>query len=95
LGTFANIANPSKPAGGGAYGSLSFDENGVLYGLNVGSGSPPPTHLVTIDPATGAVTDLGASVGSLDAIAFAVVPEPGTMALFLGGIAMLATYRKK
>ncbi len=94
LGTYAIIANPAKPVGG-AYGSLSFDENGVLYGLNLGVGDPPLTHLVTIDPATGMVTDLGASVNSLDAIAFAVVPEPSTMALFLGGIAMLAVSRKK
>jgi hypothetical protein len=80
-GTFTNIANPLKPAGGGAYGSLSFN-GGVLYGLNVGSGSPPPTHLVTIDPVTGAVIDLGASVTSLDAIAF-TIPEPTTCGLML------------
>jgi hypothetical protein len=88
-GAYTNIANPAKPAGGG-YGSLEFDENGVLYGLNVGSGSPPPTHVVTINPTTGAVTDLGASVTSLDAIAFqpAPVPEPGTMTLLAGGIVL-------
>ena len=73
LGTFTLIANPAKPAGG-AYGALAFNTNGVLYGLNVGSGSPPPSHLVTIDPVTGVVTDLGASVTSLDAIAFQPAP---------------------
>jgi len=31
LGTYTDIANPTKPAGGG-YGSLDFDENGVLFG---------------------------------------------------------------
>jgi hypothetical protein len=77
-GAFTNIGNPAKPAGGG-YGSLAFD-GGVLYGLNVGSGSPPPTHLVTIDPATAAVVDLGVSVSSLDAIAFRI-PEPSALAL--------------
>jgi hypothetical protein len=86
-GTFTLIANPAKPAGG-AYGALSFDGNGRLYGLNVGAGSPPPTHLVTINTTTGAVTDLGASVGSLDAIAFAV-PEPATASL-LGAMAGMA-----
>lgn len=80
-GAYTNIANPTKPAGGG-YGSLDFDGS-VLYGLNVGAGSPPPSHLVTIDPATGDVTDLGASIDSLDAIAF-VVPEPSTSALLVG-----------
>jgi len=81
-GAYTNIGNPAKPAGGG-YGALDFDGS-VLYGLNVGSGSPPPTHLVTIDPATGAVTDIGLSVNSLDAIAFQV-PEPATLVLMLVG----------
>jgi hypothetical protein len=79
-GAFSNIANPVRPAGGG-YGALTFDQNGVLFGLNVGSGSPPPTHLVTIDPATGVVTDIGVSINSIDAIAIYVVPEPGTLTL--------------
>jgi hypothetical protein len=87
-GAYSNIANPVKPVGG-AYGALSYDENGVLFGLDVGSGAPPPTHLVTFDPATGAITDIGASVTSLDAIAFAPVPEPSTMALFGFGLAAL------
>jgi hypothetical protein len=47
---------------------------------------------VTINPTTGAVTDLGASVTSLDAIAFqpvpVTVPEPGTMTLLAGGIVL-------
>jgi len=59
------------------------DDSGILYGLNSGTNSPPQTHLVTINPANGAVTDLGASVDSLYAIAFQVVPEPGR-ALLLG-----------
>jgi hypothetical protein len=74
-GAYTNIANPDKPAGIGAYTALDFDGS-TLYGLNTGPGSPPPTHLVTIVPATGAVTDLGASLNSLDAIAFQPAP-PG------------------
>lgn len=97
LGTYANIANPTKPAGGGGYGSLDFNENGILYGLNVGPGSPPPTHLVTIDTVTGAVTDLGLSISSLDAIAFNVVPEPGTVTLLMacGVVALIANARRR
>jgi hypothetical protein len=72
-GAYTDITNPAKPAGGGAYAALDFNGS-TLYGLNSGPGSPPPTHLVTIDPATGTVTDLGASVNSLDAIAFQPAP---------------------
>ena len=79
LGTYTDIANPTKPAGGG-YGGLAFDGN-ILYGMNVGSGSPPPTHLVTIDTTTGQVSDLGQSVNSLDAIAFQPIPEPSSLML--------------
>jgi hypothetical protein len=95
-GAYVNIANPVKP-GGGAYAALDFDGS-VLFGLNSGSGTPPATHLVTIDTLTGAVTDLGGSVPGLDAIAFQVVPEPGTMALLFGGLVsglLAKKYRRK
>jgi hypothetical protein len=72
-GAYTNTTNPAKPAGGGAYVALDFNGS-TLYGLNSGPGSPPPTHLVTIDSATGTITDLGASVNSLDAIAFQPAP---------------------
>jgi len=92
-GTYTNIANPTKPAGGG-YGALDFD-GGVLYGLNVGSGSPPPSHIVTFDPATGVVTDIAASLNSLDAIAFRPVPEPTTLAIgVIGFLAFLGYCRR-
>lgn len=90
-GAYTDIANPAKPAGGGGYGSLAFD-GGVLYGLNVGPGSPPPTHLVTIDLATGVVTGLGAAVNSLDAIAFRI-PEPGSLAMLAIAALALTTMR--
>jgi hypothetical protein len=92
-GAYTNIANPAKPTGGGAYGALDFSPDGVLYGLNVGSGSPPPTALVTIDPPTGTVTLVGASLASLDAIA--LIPEPGALLLLLvsAAIALLGKPR--
>src|SRR5205823_1264785 len=67
-GVYTNIANPTKPLGG-AYAALAFNGS-TLYGLDLGTGSPAPTHLVTIDPTTGVVTDIGASVNQLDGIAF-------------------------
>jgi hypothetical protein len=92
-GAYTNIANPTKP-NGGAYGALEFDGS-VLYGLNVGSGSPPPTALVDIDPATGAVSNVRARPSSIDAIAVRV-PEPGMIALIGGALGVgLATRRRK
>jgi len=93
-GAYTDLGNPAKPAGGGAYGALDFDENGVLYGLNVGPGSPPPTHLVIINPGTVGVTDLGASVPSLDAIAFRI-PEPGTAGLLSVLVTLGAMLRQR
>lgn len=83
-GTFTNIGNETLPAGG-AVAALSFQGN-TLYGLDSGTppsqGAPAPCHLMTIDTATGAVTDLGLSdIVNLDAIAFAPVPEPSALAL--------------
>lgn len=71
-GGYTDIGNPTKPAGGG-YGALAY-QGFTLYGLNVGAGSPPPTHIVTIDAATSTVTDVAVSLNSLDAIAFQATP---------------------
>jgi hypothetical protein len=91
-GAYTNITNPVKPGGGGAYAALAFDGN-VLYGLNSAPGSPPPTFLVTIDPTTGTVTNVGGSVQALDAIAFQI-PEPGMLTL-LGIASVLAIRRRR
>jgi formylglycine-generating enzyme required for sulfatase activity len=83
---YRTISNPAKPTGSGFYSALDFDGE-VLYGLNVGPGSPSQTHLVGINTSTGAVTDLGRSVDGLAAIAF--IPEPGTLVLSAIGLALL------
>jgi hypothetical protein len=95
-GAYTNIANPGKPTGGGAYGALATDpDTGSLYGLNVGAGSPPPTALAIIDPATGAVTTVGTSLNSIDAIAFQVIPEPSVIGLLAPLAALLLGRRSR
>jgi hypothetical protein len=82
-GAYTNITDPTKPVGG-AYAALAFDGS-VLYGLDLGPGPALETHLVTFTT-SGAVTDIGASLAALDAIAFQI-PEPATFGLFLVGVA--------
>lgn len=76
-GAYTHITAPMTPAGGGSYAALAFNGS-TLYGDNLiaGSSGGGVTHLVTIDPTSGTVTDIGASVLHLDAIAFQ--PPPST-----------------
>ncbi len=91
-GAYTHIATPATPAGSGSYAALDFFGS-VLYGDNLVAPAGG-THLVTIDPTTGNVTDIGASVLHLDAIA--VIPEPGALALFsAAGVMALLKYRRK
>jgi hypothetical protein len=54
----------------GAINALAFDSKGTLYGIDADRGGVSHTHLVTINTATGVVTDQGKSVNDLDALAF-------------------------
>lgn len=95
-GVYTHIATPGSPVGsGGGYAALAFDGS-VLFGDNLKAGGTGLTDLVTIDPTTGDVTDLGASVTHLDAIAFEAVPEPSTIALLVGAgaVGLLARRRQ-
>lgn len=94
-GAFNNITNPTKPLGG-AYAAMDFGGS-TLYGLDLGPGPDLQSHLVTFDTVTGAVTDLGASVNFLDAIAFQSVPEPTAAGLFLlfAGLRVLVVARRR
>ena len=93
-GAFTTITNPVEPIGG-AFAAFDFDPSGVLYGLDLGPDTAgKATHLTTITPATGAVTDVGASVAQLDAIAFSV-PEPGAVGLLVVAAASVAVRRRR
>jgi hypothetical protein len=81
---------------GGNINALAFDSLDDLFGVNNNQGSPSLTHLITINPVTGVITDLGPSVNNLDAIAFqpvqaVAIPEPASLALFsLGALGLVA-----
>jgi hypothetical protein len=94
-GAYTHIAAPATPVGTGtSYAALAFDGS-TLYGDNLKAGTGGgATHLVTIDPTTGIVTDIGASVTHLDAIAVQNIPEPGTLAL-LAGAGLIGLSRKR
>jgi hypothetical protein len=81
-GAYTQIADPGpEPLGGSSgYNAMSFNDTGVLYGVNSANSTTAP-HLVTFNLGSGAVTDLGASVLRLDSIAFQIVPEPASAAL--------------
>lgn len=68
--------------------------NGTLYDANVNlNDAACPTHLVTINTTTGAISDVGLSVNNLDAIA--TVPEPLSVMLFGSGLAFLAIMSRR
>ena len=74
--------------------ALDFDPlTGVLYGsVNVGFGSSRASFLATVDLDTGLVSVVGPTGADglgLDAIAFARIPEPGSMSLTGLGLAAL------
>jgi hypothetical protein len=87
-GAFTNIVTPTLPVGGG-YAALAFNGAGTLFGLDLGPSSGGlQTALVTLDTTTGAVTNLGPSIVGLDAVAFQPIPEPGSLLLVAGPVAL-------
>lgn len=97
-GVYTNIGTPSAhPAGPGTgFAALKFDSSGTLYGVNNPGDQPTiPTHLVTINVADAAVTDIGTSIGGLDAIEFVPVPEPATVLGLSAGVVGLVGFVRR
>jgi hypothetical protein len=83
-GAVTTVATLSgAPIPGAAIDAMSFNAAGTLFGINLDEGgpgnpgAPGNSFLVSINPTTGVVTSLGASVPGLDALA--IVPEPATL----------------
>lgn len=83
------------PAGSGsAVGAMAFSPGGTLYATVAQSGGRTPAYLVTINPQTGEITNIGQSIDRLDAIAFGLgapgteIPEPATVSLLVSGCLM-------
>jgi hypothetical protein len=95
--TGAGTTGPALTGGplvNGAMTAMAFSTGGVLFAIDSNrSGSPTTNSLVTINTATGAITNIGALPGDMDGLAFAVplagapaniqVPTLGEWALIL------------
>ncbi len=100
-GSASQVANLFGASSSDYINALAFDEFGTLFGSlksNVAfEGEPSNTNriLITINTSSGEITELGNSVDSLDALAFAI-PEPSTYALSLvGALIIYSLFRKR
>jgi hypothetical protein len=81
-GSVVTDIGPTNTAGGlnVAITGLAFDPaTGVLYGSTSGKSANLPEHLVTIDPATGMVTDVGATGLGGPVADITIDPTTGTL----------------
>jgi len=72
------------PVAGMPVNALSVAPDGSLWGSQLtafpsGAGGPAPTALIRINPTTAVVTNVGASINRLDAIAWVCAPAVPTM----------------
>lgn len=89
-----SLSGPSGKAGG-----INFDlSTGILYAAMITGSKSSPRFLATIDPLTGAVTNIGATVNGLDAIAIqdgSAAPEPSSLILLSTGGFSLLFWRRR
>ena len=65
--------------------SMTFTPSGLLLAVNSNAGAPADTRLVTINTATGAVSNIGTLPHDTDALTFAIgASSPGAIALLSG-----------
>ena len=57
--------------------SMTFTPSGLLLAVNSNAGSPASTHLVTINVASGAVSNIGTLPEDTDGLTFATIPARG------------------
>jgi hypothetical protein len=90
-GTITHLVDLNYPVSGSRANGMKFDfSTDTLFASVIGNSG---NFLATIDTGSGDVTEIGPTVGGLDAIAIqpaaAIVPEPSSLALFaLGGLAL-------
>lgn len=82
----------------GATGLATNPDTGELWGVLKDNSVSSVRHLVTIDPATGAATEIGALGQKFSGIAFvsvSPVPEPGSALMLAAGlVGLFGFYRK-
>jgi hypothetical protein len=61
--------------------AMAFDSLSDLYAIDFQPGTPFAANLVTINPSTGVISNVGTTQNGLVGLAFAAVPEPGSFIL--------------
>ena len=71
------VTMSGAPLPSGAVNALAFNSHDTLYAINGGDFGPGgPAHLVIINTDTGVITDLGATLNGMDALAFLITNDP-------------------
>lgn len=65
--------------------SMTFTPSGLLLAVNSNAGAPAETRLVTINTATGAVSNIGTLPNDTDALTFGTGPNRGESRMLVSG----------